>query len=287
MRILITGAAGRLGASLNERLSQPAENHTLILADIDEFDAADYGAARAFIVDAAPDLIIHSAAWTDVDGCAREPDRALRVNGLGAGNVALAAAQVNAAIVYVSTNEVFNGESDRAYHEYDTPAPINAYGVSKWAGEQAVMRASARHMIARTSWLFAHGGRNFVHVVLSAAHDGRALRVVDDEIACPTYADDLADAIARLMAVGRWGTYHLVNDGACSRYELARYIVERAGLSADITPIASHEWQRASIPPRYSPLHNLAAASVGVTLRSWQSAIDAFLTREGVALVAP
>lgn len=280
MRILITGAAGRLGASLIDRLSAPAEAHTLIPADMAEFDIADFAGARAFISAAAPDVVIHCAAWTDVDGCTREPEKALRINGLGAGNIAQAAAEAGAAIVYISTNEVFSGETDRPYSEYDAPGPVNAYGASKWAGEQAVMRANPRHLIARTSWLFAHGGKNFVHVILSAAREGRPLRVVHDEVACPTYADDLADAIARLVPVGRWGTYHLVNEGACSRYDLARHIVASAGLAAELTPIGRAEWQRASSPPRFSPLRNSAAAAVGVALRPWQAAVDAFLARE-------
>jgi dTDP-4-dehydrorhamnose reductase len=282
MRIVITGAQGRLGAALMAQLAAASDAPTVIPADAAEFDVTDYRAARAFIQRAAPDWVIHCAAWTDVDGCARDPERALRVNGLGAGNIAAAAAAVGAGIVHVSTNEVFSGESDRPYHEYDAPAPINPYGASKWAGEQAVMRVAPRHIIARTSWLFAHGGRNFAHVVLNAGREGRALRVVHDEIACPTYTDDLAEGLLRLIAADRPGTYHLVNDGACSRYELALTILERAGLDVPVTPIPAREWQRASTPPRFSPLANHAAALLGVTLRRWEAAVDAFLLREGL-----
>jgi dTDP-4-dehydrorhamnose reductase len=284
MRIVITGAAGRLGSALSRVLQTSPGLFTVIPADSTALDVTDYRAVRAFLQDVAPEWVIHCAAWTDVDGCARDPDRALRVNGLGAGSVAAAAAAVGAGIMQISTNEVFSGEHDRPYHEYDTPAPINPYGASKWAGEQAVMRAAPRHIIVRTSWLFAHGGRNFAHIVLNAGREGRALRVVHDEIACPTYTDDLADALVQLLDADRPGTYHLVNDGACSRYEMALYILERAGFDVPVTPIPSSAWQRASTPPRFSPLANHAAAMLGIRLRSWQAAVDAFLTREGLLM---
>lgn len=280
MRFLITGAAGRLGHSLLERL----KGNDLIGADVAEFDIADFAATRAFIAAAQPDVVIHGAAWTDVDGCAREPEKALRINGLGSQNVALAAASVSAAVVYVSSNEVFSGESSRPYHEYDTPAPVNSYGYSKWVGEQVVTQATRRHYVVRTSWLFAHGGRNFIHVILHAAREGRPLHVVRDEIACPTYCEDLADGIARLIETERYGTYHLVNEGFCSRYDFARYILDRGGLDTPVEPITLDQWKRDSIPPRFSPLRNLAGATVGITLRGWQQAVNAFLEREAASL---
>ncbi len=279
MRILVTGAAGRLGSRLVETLSQ----HTVIGADLPEFDIADWSAARAFVKEVQPELILHPAAWTDVDGCARDPEAAIRINGLGAQNMALAAAEVGAPILYVSSNEVFDGRSSRPYREYDTTAPINPYGYSKWVGEQAVMRVNPRHYIVRTAWLFAHGGKNFIQSILGAAAAGKPLRVVINEVASPTYNDDLADAIARLIETERFGIYHFVNAGACSRCEMARYVLDRAGYGeTPIQPITSQMWQRPSTPPEYSPLDNLAGASVGITLRGWREAVDAFLEKEGL-----
>lgn len=279
MRILVTGAVGRLGGSVADRLV----GHEVIRADVPEFDITDFEATRAFVREAQPQLIVHPAAITDVDGCARDPELAIRVNGFGAQNVALAAAECGAAILYVSTNEVFDGRSTIPYREYDPPSPVNAYGYSKWVGEQAVMRANPRHYVVRTAWLFAHGGRNFIQSILSAAIAGKPLRVVINEVANPTSNDDLADAIVKLIETDRYGIYHFVNEGGCSRHELARYALDRAGYEATpIEAITSQMWQRDSTPPEYAPLDNHAGKLVGITLRDWREAVDAFLVQEGL-----
>lgn len=280
MRVLITGAKGKLGSLLVEQFSR---QHEVIGADVDEFDISDYAAARQFIGDHHPDWVLHPAAWTDVDGCARDPERAVRINGIGAQNVALSAAAVNAAMLYISSNEVFDGRADRPYTEYDPTAPINPYGYSKWYGERALLSHPFRCMIVRTAWLFAHGGRNFIQAILAAAEAGKPLRVVVNEVANPTYTNDLAEALVHLVASDRQGIYHLVNEGACSRYAFARYALDRAGYSeVPIMPISSHQWPRPSLPPVYTPLANLAASSIGVRLRPWQQAVDAFLEKEGL-----
>jgi dTDP-4-dehydrorhamnose reductase len=279
MRILVTGAAGRLGGRLVETLSK----HTVIGADVPEFDIADFEATRAFVKQARPEIIVHPAAWTDVDGCARNPEQAVRINGFGTQHLALAAAEVGASILYVSSNEVFNGRASRPYREYDLTEPVNPYGYSKWVGEQALMRLNPRHYVVRTAWLFAHGGKNFLQAILSAAIAGKPLRVVVNEVANPTYNDDLAVAIAQLIETERYGIYHFVNQGACSRYDLARYVLDRAGYEATpIVPITSQMWPRASVPPEYAPLDNLAGKMVGITLRDWREAVDAFLVKEGL-----
>jgi dTDP-4-dehydrorhamnose reductase len=281
MRIFITGAAGRLGSALLTRLQ--AQQHDVTGADIDTIDVSDFSSIREVIGNLRPELVIHAAAWTDVDGCAKDPERAIQINGLGAQNVALAAAAVGAAVAYVSTNEVFDGRANRAYYEYDQPNPPNAYGYSKWMGEQAVMGVNQRHYVIRTAWLFAHGGKNFIQSILNAAKAGKQLRVVANEVANPTYTEDLADAICQLIQTERYGIYHLVNEGAASRYTFAQYALQRAGLGdVPLEKISSFEWQRPSTPPPYCSLVNLAGASVGVKLRPWQAAVDAFLASEGL-----
>ncbi len=280
MRVLITGAAGRLGSKLVEVLSGA---HSVVGADVAEFDIADFAAARAFVRSAQPEIVIHPAAWTDVDGCARDPEQAIRVNGFGAQNVALAAAEVGAAILYVSSNEVFSGRASRPYREYDPTAPANPYGYSKWVGEQAIQHVNPRHYVVRTAWLFAHGGKNFLQTIINAAQAGKPLRVVVNEVANPTYNDDLAEAIARLVETGRFGTYHFVNAGACSRYDFARYVLDCAGYTGTpIAPITSQMWPRASTPPEYASMENLAGKLVGITLRDWRAAADDFLRKEGL-----
>ena len=286
MRILVTGAGGRLGSRLVSRLQQ--QSHQVSAADIvgegiEHVDFSDYTAAQDYITGLKPDVVIHTAAWTDVDGCAREPEKAIAINGFGTQHVALASAAVGAAILYVSSNEVFDGHAKRAYREYDLTNPINPYGYSKWVGERALLHLNPRHYIVRTSWLFAHGGKNFIQAVLNAAQAGKTLRVVTNEVANPTYNDDLAEAITRLIPTGRYGIYHLVNAGACSRYQFARYFLDKAGFAATaIEPISSHQWPRPSTPPEYAALDNLAGAHVGIALRPWQQAVDEFLEKEGL-----
>ena len=280
MRILITGASGRLSRRLIEILQN---DHAVIGLTKQQLDITDFDAVKRAMREHRPGLVIHSAAWTDVDGCAREPERAIKINGFGAQHVALAAAAIDAAIVYISSNEVFYGQLNRPYLEYDRPNPYNSYGYSKMVGEQAVAAVNPRHYIVRTAWIFAHGGRNFIQAILGAVQSGKRLRVVTDEVANPTYNHDLADAIQKLILTERYGIYHLVNEGACSRYTFARHVLDQAGHEdALIEPISSSEWPRASIPPAYTALTNLAGSMVGVTLRPWQEAVDAFLRKEGL-----
>lgn len=286
MRLFITGVAGRLGSALAERLT--AQGHDVSGIDRDTVDVADFGAIKQSVAQAQPDVVIHAAAWTDVDGCANDPEQAIQMNGFGAQNVALAAAAVGAAIVYVSTNEVFDGRLNRAYYEYDRPNPPNAYGYSKWIGEQAVMSLNPRHYVVRTAWLFAHGGKNFIQSILNAARAGKTLRVVANEVGNPTYTDDLADAICKLIRTERFGVYHFVNEGAVSRHAFASYALERAGLGdVPVEKISSFEWQRPSTPPPYGALDNLAGPTIGIRLRPWREAVDAFLAREGLLAETP
>jgi dTDP-4-dehydrorhamnose reductase len=280
MRILITGASGRLSQRLNELLRH---QHDMVLPSKAELDITDYRATMRYIVAHNPDLVIHAAAWTDVDGCAREPDRAIQVNGYGTQHVALASAKAGAALLYISSNEVFDGTTGTPYREYDRTNPANPYGYSKWVGEQTALAHNPQTYIVRTAWLFAHGGRNFIQTIMNAVAAGRQLRVVINEVANPTYTDDLAEAITKLIVTERYGIYHFVNEGACSRWAFARYILDQAGMSdTHAERILSYEWQRASQPPEHSVLVNSAGASIGITLRPWQAAVDAFLEKEGL-----
>lgn len=285
MQILVTGAAGRLGGKLVEVLTERGHQVTgadIIGENVQRLDITDFTATRALVADLKPDLVMHPAAWTDVDGCAREPEKAIAINGFGTQNVGLAAASVGAAVLYVSSNEVFDGKSSKPCREYDLTNPTNPYAYSKWVGERAILNINPKHYIVRTSWLFAHGGKNFIQSILSAAQASKRLQVVTDEVANPTYNDDLAEAIMRLIETERYGIYHLVNEGACSRWTFARYALDKAGFAdTPVEQIMSREWPRASVPPAYSSLSNLAARHLGITLRPWREAVDAFLGKDG------
>lgn len=275
MRMVLTGHKGQLGRALLPLLA----GHEVAGVDLPEYDITDRGALRAAIRDFRPDLILHPAAMTDVEGCARDPDLAYRVNGMGTQNVALAAAEVGAEMLYVSTNEVFDGQATEPYHEWAPRNPINAYGRSKLAGEWYVQSLLTRFYIVRTAWLYAPGGRNFPHRILQLADERGSLKVVADEVGNPTYVVDLAGAIAALIETHAYGVYHAVNAGAASRYDFAREILRLSGReSIPVEPLALAEFQRASTPPAYAPLANNAAAALGITFRPWQAALAEFLS---------
>lgn len=270
----MTGGEGQLGRALSKALYA----HDVTATDQNEVDVTDSDGVLAVVLATAPEVIIHCAAYTDVDGCARDPALAYRVNGLGAQNVALACREAGAAMVHVSTNEVFSGEDPAGYEEWRPLNPVNAYGRSKAAGEFHVRHLLPEHYIVRTAWLYAPGGRNFIHAILSHAREKGRLRVVTDEIGNPTYVKDLAEAIATLIATGRYGTYHFVNRGACSRWAFANEILRLVGLeTVTNTPILEGEFRRASTPPRYGALHNTAGAALGITLRPWQEALAEYV----------
>lgn len=274
LRILITGHKGHLGQALNQSLSE----HTLTGVDLPEVDITDKQAILKAVQAAAAEVVIHCAAYTDVDGCARDPELAYRVNGLGTQNVALACLETGAELVHISTNEVLGGDNPAGYHEWMPLNPGNPYARSKAAAEFHVRHLLQRAYIVRIAWAFAPGGRNFVHTILRHARKTGAIRVVTDEIGNPTYMKDAAEAIAQLLPTRQYGTYHFTNSGACSRWAFANEILRLAGLE-DVanTPILGNEFRRISDPPRFGMLHNTAGAALGITLRPWQEALADYI----------
>lgn len=268
-----------MGRGLTSMLMQ--QGHIVIGVSHHDLDIINFEAVDRRVAEAAPEVIIHCAAMTNVDRCAQYPDEALRINGIGTQNVALACQRYQSALCYLSTNEVFDGERTTPYLEYDTPQPANPYGYSKWVGEQIVQRLVPQHYIVRLSWLFAHGGSNFLQKIVTAAEAGRPLSVVTNETACPTYADDLMIALTQLLPTRRYGIYHLINDGSASRYEFARHILDCYGFSAyPINPILKTDFARLSVPPTHSVLRNFMAEQIGIRLRHWRDAVAAFVERE-------
>jgi dTDP-4-dehydrorhamnose reductase len=278
VRIYITGIRGQLGAALRLGLA----DHTIEGGDLPDWDMMDrdrvLGTFRAF----QPDVVIHAAALTAVDYCAEHPREAVQVNGVGTYNVALAAEAVGARLVAISTNEVFDGQAQAPYQEYDRPNPINAYGYSKFVAERVIEKLVSRCMIVRTAWLYARGGTNFIHKILARARAGEVSKVVTDEISSPTYAADLAGGLRKLIEMDCRGIFHLVNEGACSRFEFAREVVRLAGLDEGlIAPTRLADYVRSSTPPLYAPLDNVFADALGVRLRPWQDALAAFVGESG------
>jgi len=275
MRIFITGAQGQLGRALQAQFADGA----VFPADLPECDITD----RACVVQAVgqfePDVVIHAAAMTDVDGCARDPDAAYRVNALGTQNVALACQSAGCPMLYISTNEVFDGRKTEPYLEFDAANPINAYGRSKLAGETVVRDLLTRFYIVRTAWLYGQEGNHFVRKIIRRADEQGRLRVVADEVGSPTYAQDLASGVRRLIQTGAFGVYHFVNDGVASRYDLARQIMQLCGRGhVPVEPITLAEFSRPSTPPPYTPLRNFCGAAQGITFRPWQAALAEYLS---------
>lgn len=277
MHILITGANGQLGKALQRTLV----GHTLALVDLPEVDVTEHSAFPVVMEQEQPDVVIHCAAYTDVDGCARDPVLAHRVNALGTQNVALACQSAGIPMVHISTNEVFSGDNPAGYEEWMPPSPRNPYGISKAAAEGYVQAVLNRYYIVRTAWLYAPGGRNFIHAILRRAREYGAIRVVTDEIGNPTNVADLADAIARLITTGHFGVYHFVNSGACSRWAFANEILRQLDLThVSNTPILSSAFSRPSSPPPFGALHNRNGTAIGITLRPWQDALAEYLQKE-------
>lgn len=276
-RIAVTGAAGQLGRQV-VRVFEEAGWRTLGLSHgrLDITDPRSLSELR----DWGPDLVVNCAAWTDVDGCARDPERAMAINGTAAGTLAKAAASGGALMVQISTNEVFDGSADDPYTEDDEPGPVNPYGASKLLGERLVALSAPRHLIVRTAWIFGPGGRNFpakmIEVVSRQAAAGEAVRVVADEHGNPTWAPDLAQGI--LMAIGAdqagylsGSILHIAGAPPASRYEWARAILaDTPGLQ--LVPISLAEYQRPSrVPPR-AVLATERASALGIPPSDWRSA---------------
>jgi len=227
-----------------------------------------------------PDLVIHCAAMTDVDGCTREPDAAFKANAIGTWNLACACASIDCAIAYVSTDYVFDGEKGEPYTEFDPTNPMSAYGASKLAGENAVRELCPKHYVVRTSWLFAPHGKNFAISILKAAETRPELTVVADQVGSPTYAKDLAEFLASLAGSPLYGVYHFTNSGQCSWYEFAKKILETAGKTAvKISPIKSEEWPTPTRRPKFSVLRHYRMELLGRDgARPWEEAVAEFVS---------
>ena len=275
MKILITGSNGMLGHDLIEALK---DNHELVLTTSRTLDITDKEQVFDFISQNKPDIVINSAAYTDVDGCEQNQDLAYSVNGEGVKNLALACREADSTLVHISTDYIFNGENTRPWVEDDEIGPISVYGKSKLKGEQAILEILDKFFIVRTAWLYGVNGRNFPKTMLELAENHSQITVVYDEVGTPTYTPDLAKAISQLIETEHYGIYHITNSGSCSWCEFARYIFEVAGKDVEVIPVTAAEFARPAPRPHYSVLENRNWIEKGFEpLRSYKEAIKEYI----------
>jgi len=287
MKILITGISGMLGIDLYQALR---EEHEVIGADTRDFpcspfpsvnkiDITDLEAVKGLFSRLTPHFIIHTAAYTDVDGCEKNADKAYKVNALGTRNVALTCQKLDVPLLYISTDFVFRGDKEASYDEFDEPNPVNIYGRSKLAGENYLKSFLCKYFIVRTSWLYGRWGKNFVATILKLAQGRSPLKVVKDQVGSPTYTKDLSQQIKRLVTSELYGIYHITNSGRCSWYKFAREILKLAGIKGvKVIPITSGELARPAPRPKFSVLENYCLRlSLGNGMREWKEALKDFL----------
>jgi dTDP-4-dehydrorhamnose reductase len=274
-KILVSGSGGQLGLELAGLL--PGRGHEVVALSRAELDVADFGAVGRALEEHSPDLVVNAAAYTNVDGCETETDLAYRVNALGPRNLAQLCDERGCDLLHVSTNYVFDGESERPYEPFDMPNPISAYARTKLAGEEYVRQLTNRWYVVRSAGVYGRG-HNFVRTMLRVAADRDILKVKEDEFISPTYALDLAEGIVGVIEGGHYGLYHLTNSGSCSWYEFAREIFEFAGVEVEVIPVPGSEYPL----PAARPANGVLSALGSPELRHWREALEDYLRRERI-----
>jgi dTDP-4-dehydrorhamnose reductase len=287
MKVLITGAGGRLGRELVGAF----EGHETVALGRADLDISDEAAVATAVGDLAPALVVNAAAFTDVDACEDDPVRAHRVNALGPWWLARACARSEATFVHVSTDAVFGGPAPtdghghrRALTEFDPPTPVNVYSRSKVAGEDLVRSATPRHHVVRVAWVLDRDGTDFAGAILRRARSHGRVEVIRDQVGSPSYVADLAPAIREVAVSGRYGTVHRTNTGAVSRVELAREVFAVAGVDAEVVPVDARTRGDRAPRPTWSPLDPTHAELAGFRrLPGWRDAVARALTERGDA----
>jgi dTDP-4-dehydrorhamnose reductase len=284
VKMLVTGCRGQLGSQimniLQKGVSELGEipkqykDIEFIGTDSDELDIVDLQRLKEYMKELKPDIVINSAAYTNVDECEKNKDLAFKVNSLGPRNLAIACEEVGAKFIHISTDYVFEGNGKLPYTEYDITNPISVYGKTKLLGENFVRDFCSKYFIIRTAWLYGYNGKNFVKTILKAAKEKGHLDVVDDQRGNPTNAEDLAHHILKLGLTEEYGVYHCTGSGECSWYDFAKTIVEYAGIECVVNPITSDKINRAAKRPAFSSLDNMMIrCTIGDEMREWREAL--------------
>lgn len=276
MRVLVTGVKGQLGYDVMKVLHE--RNIDCLGADIEEFDITDFSATENFIKGYDPDVVVHCSAFTAVDRAEDNYDLCYAVNAVGPQNIAKVCKELDAKMVYISTDYVFPGTGDSAY-EVDTPtSPVSAYGKTKLSGEEAVRAILDKYFIVRISWVFGKNGNNFIKTMLRLAKDHSEINVVCDQIGSPTYTADLAPLLCDMIETEKYGTYHATNEGYCSWAEFAEAIFKAVGYSTKVNYITTDQYPAKAKRPANSRMSKKSLDKSGFRrLPSWQDALVRYL----------
>ncbi|MFL5910140.1 MAG: dTDP-4-dehydrorhamnose reductase [Gaiellaceae bacterium] len=279
LKVVVTGAAGMLGQDVVRAVRYV--NHDVVGVSHDELDVCDAAAVERLMQAERPDVVVNCAAYTQVDAAQDEPDAAHAINADGARNVAAGAATVGAGVIYPSTDYVFDGTKGSPYVESDEIDPRSVYAQSKAAGERETAAANPRHWVVRTSWLFGHGGGNFVETMLGLGRELGEVLVVRDQVGCPTYATHFADALLQLLEGDDFGLHHITGGGHCSWYEFAIEIFKQAGVECRVLSCTTDEFPRPAPRPAYSVLGTERERAIH--LPDWREGLAGYLADRAVA----
>ena len=273
VKVLVSGAAGMLGRDVVRAAELAA--HQVVPFDRRTLDVTDPETTKRIVEAERPDAVINCAAYTDVDGAEADPEGAMRVNARGARNLSEAAEAVGAAVIYPSTDYVFDGSKSTPYLEDDEPAPLGSYGASKLAGEVETAAVNPRHHVVRTSWLFGTAGRNFVETMIRLVEERDEVKVVRDQVGSPTYTAHLAAGIVRLLPSDAYGLHHMSAGGECSWYDFAVAIFDRLGIGCEVAPTTTEDIGRPAPRPAYSVLDTQREDAI--YLPDWQTGLVDYL----------
>lgn len=276
MKVLVTGVKGQLGHDVMEELAK--RNIEAVGVDIEEMDITDKKSVENVIGEAAPDAVVHCAAYTAVD--AAEDNEALcrKVNANGTRNIAEVCKKLDCKMVYISTDYVFDGQGTRPWEPDDERHPLNVYGQTKYEGELAVQENLSKYFIVRIAWVFGKNGKNFVKTMLKLAETHDRLTVVNDQFGSPTYTYDLSRLLVDMIQTDKYGIYHATNEGICTWYEFACEIFRQAGVKIEVAPVSASEYPAKAKRPENSRLNKDKLTENGFErLPSWQDALGRYL----------
>ncbi|MEG2283402.1 MAG: dTDP-4-dehydrorhamnose reductase [Bacilli bacterium] len=283
MRYLVTGVKGQLGYDVvRELINRGINEQDIVGLDINNLDITDREAVDKVFCQVGPDVVFHCAAFTNVDLAEVKQADCYRVNVIGTRNISAACKALQAKLVYVSTDYVFDGTKEGSYEVFDDVNPLSVYGRSKYNGEQEV-RECPKHFVARTSWVFGANGKNFIKTMINLASSHKELSIVDDQIGSPTYTRDLAKQLVELARTEEYGTYHVTNDNYCSWADLAEYVFLKLGYNTEINRVTTEEYEemntKKSAPrPKNSRLSKESSYTRGFDpLPDWKNAVDRYL----------